>query len=396
MKVWLIALIAIVVGGGAGIAIARTEFSGVVEYFEPVSRTPTAAAVEKIGEKKGPRLVVVGGTSFQFDTISYGATEYHAFAVKNEGTERLTLDYTHPSCGACIDVEDPYKHVGVAPGESAKVVVKYMAMKPSEHFDNSAYFKTNDPLIGVLKLDIKGIVTQAVRANPTELAFGTISVTEGASMVVKLLGYRSPKIELVSQQFSDPSTQDFFEFSTQAMSTEDVVAADKHATTGILVNVKIKPGLDLGPMNQVITLHTRSEGDHNLEVRVTGEVVGDITLMGQAYNSTQDAVLLGIVKRGEGKKVTLQFLVKGPHRHDVKMSVAEVDPKNALQVSLSERPTPVANGNTMMHTLNVELLKDAPPMSRVGNAQGPEGLIMIETTHPTAKRIPIRVRFAVE
>ena len=56
----------------------------------------------------------------------------------------------------------------------------------------------------------------------------------------------------------------------------------------------------------------------------------------------------------------------------------------------------VADGAAYLHELTIEVAKDARPVNRLGSEQGAIGIVMIETTHPIARQVPIYVSFAVE
>jgi hypothetical protein len=150
------ALVALVVGGTSGLVVGMSEFYGVIEYFEPVSRQPTAES-NKRRTGEGPRVVVEGGPKHEFETIAFGAS----------------------------DEREKYHELGVPPGESIEVVVKYGARKPGDTFNEQAYFRTNDPLLSYLRFDITGAVTQAAKVIPAELTLGSVSVSEETTTKVK-------------------------------------------------------------------------------------------------------------------------------------------------------------------------------------------------------------------
>jgi hypothetical protein len=101
------------------------------------------------------------------------------------------------------------------------------------------------------------------------------------------------------------------------------------------------------------------------------------------------------VKVGTGSSATLFLLVKGSHRNDVKFTVGEVTPPNALQVEIGAG-TPISDGKALKIPLTVSVPKTAPVQTHMGDARGEMGKIMLETTHPTIKQVPISVRFVVE
>lgn len=392
MRIWQIMLVATVLGCSAGMASVWYEVHDVVNYFEPISRNASVAN-KRNSQIKGPQAVVVGGPKFQFDTIAYDASAEHTFVIRNEGDAPLTLKLNSVSCGKCVETE--FTEAVVAPGGTCEVVITYAARKAGTDFQESAYLATNDPLVSMLKLDIIGTVTRPVRLIPSDLALGTLSTSEGKSSKVELLGYRSKEMELLGHTFSNPATANFFEISTSPLTLEQVTASDKHATCGLLIRLTAKAGLPLGPLNQTITIETRSDGEHPVELTVTGEVVGDITVIGKGYSAERNMFGLGVIKRQVGRSETLYLLVKGPHRHDVKLSVGEVDPAGVLQVSLGEG-VPIADGKAIKFPLTITVPKDSAPRHQLGDARGKTGKVVIETTHPTAKQIPIHVRFAIE
>ena len=104
---------------------------------------------------------------------------------------------------------------------------------------------------------------------------------------------------------------------------------------------------------------------------------------------------LGTVAQSEGARASLRILVKGPYRRDVRLTVKETDPADALAVSLGEA-TEINNGAVFMYPLTVEIPKGARPVDRLGSDQFKLGKIVIETTHPTSKIIKFYVRFSVK
>ncbi|MGE0758506.1 MAG: hypothetical protein AB7O38_15875, partial [Pirellulaceae bacterium] len=73
----------------------------------------------------------------------------------------------------------------------------------------------------------------------------------------------------------------------------------------------------------------------------------------------------------------------------------EVEPADVLQVTIGDAER-IGGGRAVKFPVRVELSKDAPKMSRLGNAQGDAGRVVIDTTHPVASKIALQVKFAVE
>jgi hypothetical protein len=210
-----------------------------------------------------------------------------------------------------------------------------------------------------------------------------------------LLGYRASEIELLGFEVSNPALKDYFNISAVPLEKEKVIAKDSNALCGMKIEVTAKPGVPLGQLNQTITFKTKSDEEHKVDLTVTGEVLGDITIIGKGYNTTQNALGLGFIKRGAGSVSNLYLLVKGHHRNDVRVTVGTVDPAEWLSATIGE-PEPVAGGKAIKFPLTVEISKDAPSQHRAGGARGSMAKIVLETTHPTTKQVPINVRFVIE
>ncbi len=101
------------------------------------------------------------------------------------------------------------------------------------------------------------------------------------------------------------------------------------------------------------------------------------------------------MRRGESAKAVLQVFVKGEYRHDVAFSVGKVDPESYLEVNISP-PEELNQGKTIRYLVTIEIPSGLNPINRLGSAEAGYGRIVLETTHPQTKQVPIRVKFAVE
>jgi hypothetical protein len=136
MRAWLIIVLAILLGGSAGVAMTWYEFHGVHNYFEPASRTAAPSVPTRKGIQ-GPQAVVVDGPKFNFGRLNLNVAGTHKFVVRNEGDEPLELTYLRESCGKCIEVVS--KALTIPPGESGEAVIKYTIGKEGPAFLESAF-----------------------------------------------------------------------------------------------------------------------------------------------------------------------------------------------------------------------------------------------------------------
>ena len=72
-----------------------------------------------------------------------------------------------------------------------------------------------------------------------------------------------------------------------------------------------------------------------LEIPISGQIVGDISVRGTGWNEEAGAVKLGSVKSSEGKRTNLSVAVRGENAESTKFEVKSVDPPE-MKVTLGE------------------------------------------------------------
>ena len=126
-----------------------------------------------------------------------------------------------------------------------------------------------------------------------------------------------------------------------------------------------------------------------------GKVIADITIASSSlFEADRSLLNFGPLKRSESAKAVLQVFVKGEHRHATSISVGRIDPEQYLKATVGP-PEELSNGRTT----GLPYRRDTgglPPINRLGSEHAKYGRVVLETTNPAAKEIPIRVRFAVD
>ncbi len=92
--------------------------------------------------------------------------------------------------------------------------------------------------------------------------------------------------------------------------------------------------------------------------------------------------------------MTLYVVVKGPHRHEVRLTPQEVFPDDVLHVSVGEVEE-LRNGVAVMIPVTVEILAGARSAIHLGSQQGEVGRILLQTNHPKAPTLQLYVSFMV-
>lgn len=391
MRIWVIAAVSILVGMGAGFGSVYIEFAKVPDQFEPHNR-PAPKGLDGDIPTEIPQAVVVDGRSFDFGKAQRDSKMKHTFVIKNEGSVPLTLEKGPTSCKCALsDLESD----SIMPGKSGKVTLEWKINVLGKHFRQTAEVYTNDPVHSTILLEITGKITDMLRMEPRDLVLSSVSVSEGGDTQFRIYGFDIENIEIVEHKFDNQEIAPFFDLTFANLQPADL-KSESDASCGVVGTLAVKPGLPLGPINQKIHLKTNIEKASNLELSVTGSVIGDISIVGpRDFSHTASTVRFGTLDSSEGAKTTLRLLVKGPYRRDVDLWVKEIEPADVVVASLGE-PKPINDGAVYMYPLTVEIPKNTRSVNCLGVKKGALGKILIETTHPSAKEVPIYVRFAVK
>ncbi len=410
MKTTLFAAVALALGIVVGFGATWAQFASERDFFEfdverdfdilaKFARDEAGKTEAEIEAMRGsPQVVIVGDETHDFGTMELYSTKSHTFVFKNAGSTPLSMTLIETTCKCTTSDVVKDKPFTIAPGEEKGVTLEWKAEEYAPVFSQSANFETNDVNRRFLRVAIRGRIIQTMRAVPSDLALTNISSNTSKTAIVRLFAFKDDKIECRRFELKNPTTADYFDVQVEPL-TDDEVALEAHAKSGLLIHVTIKPGLPIGSINQTLVLHTNIQQDGGLEIPITGSVVGDISVVGfEGFDSSKNILTLGLVKKGQGEKARLHLIVRGPHRDEVELSVdqEQVDPADVLMVQIG-KPVDIGQAKTArMFPLAIEI----PPNSRAVNCMGKKredvGKIIIRSTHPTTKSIEVFVRFAVE
>ncbi|HEX4144485.1 MAG TPA: DUF1573 domain-containing protein [Pirellulales bacterium] len=348
---------------------------------EESAHAPTFAPVEG-----PPPKVVVEADEYDFGSVAYDQTVEHAFRFTNRGESPLQLEAGGTTCVKCTISrlpDDP-----IAPGESADVIVEYHATAAEFDFRQSATILTNDPKTPRVVLSVEGKIIVETKIKPTKLIFSRLAVTQAGRAAVRVFAYFDRDFAIESFELTDPDTARFFDVAIEPLSAADVEA--ESAKAGYEVQVTVKPGMPLGPLRQVLLLHTNLAAMPELRVPVEGNVDSDISLAGAGFDRDSGILNIGPTSRRTGAERKLLVLIRGGQRHAVHVRVASCDPPS-LQATLGE-PADLNTGAVVQIPLIVKIPPGSPPANHMVNY----GQIQLETDHADAKQIRIWVQFAVE
>ncbi len=405
MRILMIVVMLAAVGGGAGLIQSwMADFHPEREHFIRIAKVRRAAANEMNkaavktpakGEKKeGPRVTVLNGETYDFGKMERGVTRSHTFLVKNTGTKPLELVLQRTTCKCTLS------KVGknlVAPGEVTEITLEWSTKdvdKNEMSFSQLAEVETNDPDRPIIELRVRGEITSKYRIFPSRIELRELVGTQENRVRLRVMHFGDGNPEIVGWKFEPEKYQNLIDITSEPLPDEDVKKV-KGATGGLLTTVLIKPGLPVGPLTGKLLLEIESGGQRKTEeLNVHLNIVGDIVLTGSS-NFDRFRTLLNMrgVTSKEGARARLYAFVKGPHRESTKLSVASVDPSNALQVSIGE-PMKLASGRSIRYTITLTVPKGAPRTDRTGKGTK-LAKVVLKTTHPTTKEINIYVSLSV-
>jgi hypothetical protein len=382
----MLIVLAIVLGLVSGLGLTVIELGA--------SPTGTVQADFLVNSGQGPAgrrpHIVVDKEEFDFGTMEHDTTQSHKFTVRNDGEAPLKLTDGGVSCGRCTSFS--IAKAELQPGEESTVEVQWKGINGGP-FRQSANLNTNDPLRSNVSFTITGKVLSSYRFSPDDLDFSNLSAAASPTVDLHLFSYQGSGLAVLSHELVEAGTADNFDVQIKPMPA-DVLATDPDAKSGIVVQVKVKPGLPLGLIRQKIRLRLNLPDNPVVEVPVEANVVSDMQVIGRDdWDAMRGALNLGTFPSREGAKTELFLLARGPHRHELKPKVHEVTP-DYLKVTIG-KVTDMAGGESVRIPLTVAIPPGAPAGVHLGNQQGELGDILIDTGDPDAKMVHLRVRFAV-
>ena len=391
MRTVLIVIVSLAVGLGGGYGLTKSEFNGVEERFAGrLTHQPKKEyeIVDEIAE-----VVLLNGDEFDFGSLQRHQARRHSFRIKNGGLAMLRLQYYGRSCGQCIATS--FKGGEFARGETVEIEVEYRTAKPDEDYVHYVEFATNDETFPMLRLYVKGKVTERVRLSQTELQFDKVSASESKEEAFRVYGYFTDQLEVVSHKFTNPETADRFELEYTPLDV-DTLDMNPKPKAAMEVLVRVKEGMPVGQINQTVSLSMMAGEEVVAHMHVEGEVASDFSLRGgRDFNGFRNLLKFGNVVGEVGASSTVHVFIRGPHRDRVELKVESVDPSEVLKVEIGEAQS-VANGLVLRVPITLSIPPGAPVMNRGGSDQGNIAKIAIATTHPDAKQLMIYASFIVE
>ena len=382
MKPALFALVCLILGVAIGWVGTSSEFAR-----DSLPMTPVLASRPKGAPVTGPRAVVVNGERHQFGTMDRFAKGSHTFVIRNDGSAPLEIALGHTTCKCTVGELSTSR---LAPGESTDVKLDWQVKTGDTMFEQSAELITNDPQHNPIHLTIHGNVVDRVRPEETHITLNDLSTNETRIVQMRIWAYQATDLEVTDHRWIKPEYVDHLQVSFEPVPPD--VRRPPGATSGLVVVLKILPGLPLGPISQTLQLTFNVSDRDPMELPLQGTVISDISLAGPGVTASRLVVNFGQLKVGQGMKRTVFITAKGPFRNDTQVQLTGTEPAVDFQASLGE--TIRDNPALVRFPLTIEIPPSAPPIARNGDES--YARIKLSTTHPQVKELVVKVRYVVK
>ncbi|GIW99870.1 MAG: hypothetical protein KatS3mg111_3203 [Pirellulaceae bacterium] len=385
----------------SGLVLGRIQSAVVNGGYEERFRSTRASDAELKGDSQAvqllsqatgtPKVEVVGGADYDFGVMQHGETQSKEFVFRNVGDGPLSLNMGGSTCKCTVGELD---RTVLQPGEETVVKLTWTANTILPDFGQTATIITNDPTKPEVKLTVHGRVAKTFVLSPSELALGTISNSQPMTAKFYFFNYSQQPVKVQDITWSDDATRRFVDFNAQEVPLEAAQFPEHQQATSVHeIVLNIKPGLPVGPLSARVHLHTSMElPSGSIDYRVSGNVIGDVSLIGGAsFDPSVNLLKLGTVDSQEGAEVTVFVSLSGAKKEAL-LSVDSIVPDEALDVVV-EPPKEV--GDRRVFPVKFIVPKGAPPVYYPANSRGRYGKVILNIESDSPEQVVIFVRLNV-
>ena len=388
MKATHVVILAGLLGVLFGAGLTWANFS----HSPPLDRVSVSLPV--VSGPGRPKVLVDGGYH-QFGAVERDTKVTHVFRISNMGDAPLVLKGRGTSCTRCTIAE--LSKTLVPPGESSEVTIEYTTSQYQPQFRQYATILTNDPAMPIIDLTIAGTVSTRFQIVPSSLSLANVSAKETRTAEVKVLSYLTDEVALEGYTFEKADLAPYFDVTSEPLPQDQF--GDNKAKSGCLLRVALKPGLPLGPFLQTIRLELKTPGSSSatvVDLPVDGTIDSDMSIVGRGWNNDVHRLAIGSVKSSTGATRKLFIVLRGPDRHNVKITPGAITP-TWLKVTVGE-PSELKSGSgggVTQIPLSIEIPPGQSPVNHLGTDQGKYAEVILETTLPDVKQFRMYVQFVV-
>ena len=328
-------------------------------------------------------------TTHYFGVMDVKASGSHDFFIKNVGTEDLILKVDRTTC-SCTGID--ITPMRVPPGKSAKCLLRYNAEQAMiGKFSQGGIVMTNDPDNREIRLIVEGVFTNPVVVQPTSVNLSRVPTGASKTVAIRFYGFENEPLVISAPTWEDREHFDF-QWETAQISESDEADAYLSAAKSVVAGtLTLKPGLPVGPIQEWFQVKTNFASQSSTSFRVSGQIVGNVSISGQGYNREKEFVEMGNTVSGKSISRGLLIEFSGLSAPSATVQVQTVEPA-WIRTNLSQL---LDVSQRRIFSLTIEIPDNAPTGSYVFGGDGRQAYITLETNDENMPILRIPLQFVV-
>ena len=396
-------LILIVACIGIGYGIANSQFRSRTTDIKNImgSELDMAGAIEKAKATvtKPGKIEVIGGTEFDFGTMSRGTKRQYSFVFKNIGEAPVELVNKGSTCKCTVGTLNAKK---LEPGEETPVELEWLAEGLMADFAQTATIGTSAFDQEEIKLTVKGKIGQAFVFDPASADFRDFLSGDENEFTGRLYSFDESPLDISSVSWSDASLSSKItgEFEEAIRLKKGEIPQFADARSYIDFKIHLKKGIPAGVLSGNMVFNKKSDKedgkDEAINFPINGRSVAPIRVIaGPDYNEEKNIFDLRTAKSEVGLKKSFVIAIKNDEAKNIEIKLGKVSPakaEGALKVTITELKV---SPKQKMFSVTLEIAPGTPPVEFAGAYGKDFAKIVLETNMESAPQFPMFIKFRI-
>ncbi len=396
-------LVLIVACIGIGYGIANSQFrSRTADIINIMGSDGDMSGViekAKASSAKPGKIEVVGGTEFDFGTMSRGTKRKYSFVFKNIGETPVELVNKGSTCKCTVGTLNAKK---LEPGEETPVELEWLAEGILADFGQTATIGTSAFDQEEIKLTVKGKIGQAFAFDPSSADFRDFLSGDENELQGRLYSFDESPLEISSVAWSDASLASKItgEFEEAKRLEKGEIPKFADARSYVDFKIHLKKGIPAGVLSGNMVFHKKSDKEdvkeETMNFPINGRSVAPIRVIaGPDYNEERNIFDLKSAKSVDGLKKSFVIAIKNEEAANIEIKLGKISPKDAeeaLKVTITELKV---SPKQKMFSVTLEIPAGTPPIELAGAYGKDFAKIVLETNMESAPQFPMFIKFRI-
>lgn len=254
MRAILVSLIAIALGAGAGYAYFSIEAKYVPEPFFENGWPNTSSKGSQFSAK-----LAIDKTFHDFGEMKSNKTHSVEFVIKNEGKSNLRLSIGgEPPRGIQLNISKD-RPITLKPEETFALSVDVVTNQAGQNLRRLVILNSSDPLRKQIQLSLSGKVNGGVFVDEKVKTISRESLDSSNEVQFYLYSFEQDQLQIDSTSFPVSEDEQRLEINSQPLTADELAKLDG-AKSGLVVTMKVDPGLPRNVRTISVNLITNAEG----------------------------------------------------------------------------------------------------------------------------------------